>query len=180
MKKRAARPDITFGNRFGKCDEFALGFLHVALMIRFLKYWAPPLLWAILISYFSTDFFSFTKTASYLDPWLHWLFPAMSAEGREWINAAVRKLGHWTEFFVFALFLARAFRSSTRASLRLRWALWTLLIIGFYAGADEIHQLFVISRTASVKDSLLDFFGGCCAVFMIFAQLKTPPENKPS
>ena len=118
------------------------------------------------------------RTSSYFDPFLHWLFPFLTVEGREWIHAGIRKLGHWTEFFVFASLLARAFRSSSRLSLRTRWVLWTLLIIGFYASADEIHQLFVPSRTGSIKDSLLDFFGGCCAVLMIFFRSKNPAERE--
>jgi VanZ family protein len=146
-------------------------------MTQFLKNWTPPVLWAVLISYFSTDTFSFSRTSSYFDPFLHWLFPVLSVEGREWIHAGVRKLGHWTEFFIFAFLLAHAFRSSQRFSLRTRWVLWTLLIIGFYASADEIHQLFVPSRTGSFKDSLLDFFGGCCAVLTIIFQSKNPAER---
>ena len=141
-------------------------------MTQFLKNWTPPILWAILISYFSTDTFSFANTSSFLDPFLHWLFPGITSEGREWVHAGIRKLGHWTEFFIFALLLAQAFRSSQRFTLRTRWVLWTLLIIGFYAGADEFHQLFVTSRTASFKDSLLDFLGGCCAVSMLFFRSK--------
>jgi len=141
-------------------------------MIQFFSYWMPAVLWAMLISYFSTDSFSFAKTSSFFDPVFQWLFPAISMEGREWIHIVLRKLGHWTEFFIFALFLARGFRSSSRTSLRIRWALWTLLIIGLYAGADEIHQLYVISRTGSFKDSLLDFFGGTCAVLILYVQSK--------
>ncbi len=141
-------------------------------MTQFLKNWIPPFLWAILISYFSTDHFSFANTSSYFDPVFMWLFPGMSAEGREWIHAGIRKLGHWSEFFVFALLVARALRSSTNLLLRARWVLWTLLIIGVYAGADEIHQLFVPSRSGSLKDSLLDYLGGCCAVLMIFFRSK--------
>jgi VanZ family protein len=143
-------------------------------MTQFLKNWTPPVLWAIVISYFSTDTFSFANTSSFLDPFLHWLFPWISLEGREWVHAGIRKLGHWSEFFVFALLLAHAFRSSKQLTLRTRWMIWTLLIIGFYAGADEIHQLFVPSRSASYKDSLLDFLGGCCGVSMIFIRSKKP------
>jgi len=141
-------------------------------MTQFLKNWAPPVLWAILISYFSTDTFSFARTSSYFDPLLNWLFPALSTEGREWIHAGVRKLGHWSEFFIFALLLAHAFQSSTSLSLRIRWMLWTLLIVAFYASADEVHQLFVPSRSGSFKDSLLDIFGGCCAVLTTFVRSK--------
>ena len=143
-------------------------------MTQFLKNWTPPFLWAILISYFSTDTFSFANTSSFLDPFLHWMFPGISVVGREWVHAGIRKLGHWTEFFIFAFLLAQAFRSSKRLILRSRWVLWTLLIIACYAGADEIHQLFVPSRSGSLKDSLLDFLGGCCAVSIIFFRSKNP------
>ena len=143
-------------------------------MTHFLKNWTPPILWAILISYLSTDHFSFANTSSYFDPLLNWLFPGISVEGREWIHLGIRKLGHWSEFFIFTLLLARAFRSSTHFLLKARWVLWTLLIAGFYAGVDEIHQLFVPSRSGSFRDSLIDFLGGCCAVSMIFLRSKNP------
>ncbi|MFN8008229.1 MAG: VanZ family protein [Terriglobia bacterium] len=148
-------------------------------MSEILKQWAPPVLWAMLISYFSTDSFSFAKTNSIIDPLLHWLFPAMSIEGREWIHLLIRKMGHWTEYFVFALLLAHSFRTSTRNSISRRWILWTLLLLASYAGLDELHQTFVASRTGSVRDSLLDFFGGSCAVLLVAAHSKRHTGNDP-
>jgi VanZ family protein len=180
LKKPGADPDITFEQRSEEAGTSFAKHFRLFHMIQFLKNWTPPVLWAVFISYFSTDTFSFVKTASFFDPFLHWIFPAFSAEGREWIHEAVRKLAHWTEFFVFAFLLARAFRSSTSFSLRTRWVLWTLLITGFYASADEIHQLFVPSRSGSFKDSLLDLFGGCCAVLTIFFLSKNPDGGQQS
>jgi|SRR3990172_3321515 len=141
-------------------------------MKQFLNHWILPLLWAIFIAIFSTDDFSFSKTSSFVDPILRWLLPVLSQEGREGIHIVIRKLGHWTEYFIFALLLARAFRSSQPELLRKHWALWTLLVIGFYAAFDEIHQLYVVSRSGNYRDSLLDIFGGCCAVGMLYLQKK--------
>ena len=142
------------------------------LMKQFLNYWLPPILWAIFIALFSTDDFSFSKTSSFVDPILRWLLPALSQESREAIHIVIRKLGHWTEYFVFALLLARAFRSSQPVSVRRHWVLWSLIVIVFYAASDEIHQLYVASRSGNYKDSLLDIFGGCCAVAMLRLQRK--------
>lgn len=141
-------------------------------MKQFFNFWLPPILWAILIAFFSTDDFSFSKTSSILDPVLRWLLPMISQEGREGIHIVLRKLGHWTEYFIFALLLARAFRSIQPGSTRTHWMIWSLSVIVLYAVSDEIHQLYVASRTGNFKDSLLDILGGCCAVAVLRLQRK--------
>jgi VanZ family protein len=146
-------------------------------MTQFLRIWTPVLLWAVLISVFSTDDFSSVNTSSYVDPVIHWMFPSAPIEVGGYVNLMVRKLAHLTEYFVFAWLLARGFKSSSNAGLRSRWVLWTLLIVGFYASTDELHQLYVSSRTASARDVLLDFLGGCCAVLMMEFRSKNVAQD---
>lgn len=131
-----------------------------------LKAWGPVILWAALIFYLSTDRFSSSNTAQILE--LLWVFPSMSAELLETIHSFVRKSAHWAEYFVFALLLLRAFRGENGNGWKWRWAGFTLLVVLFYALSDELHQALVPSRYPRLGDAMLDFFGGCCAVFWTY------------
>jgi VanZ family protein len=74
----------------------------------------------------------------------------------------LRKLGHVCEYFVFGLLLFRAFRAPGH-SWQWRWALLAILAAALYASSDEIHQIFVPSRGASIWDALLDSGGASVA-----------------
>ena len=135
------------------------------------------MLWAAVIFCFSTDSFSSSQTSQIVAPALNWLIPGITAYQLEAVHLAIRKLGHWSEYFVFAIFVLRALRhqSSSRSELRHN-ALTT--VIGFlYAISDELHQAFVPNRTSSFGDVLIDLFGGICAVFWL--SLRRKRKKKP-
>ena len=133
-------------------------------MRLFLKSWIPVLLWALLISLFSTDEFSSSNTSRIIGPLVRWIIPDASPELQEAIHYAVRKLGHWSEYFVLSWLLLRGFQGKTSRTLRGPWVAWTLGLVLLYALGDEFHQAFVPSRSARLADSMIDFFGGICAV----------------
>jgi VanZ family protein len=135
--------------------------------LTFLANWAPVALWATLIFYFSTGSFSAPETSQILEPALNWLFPGISADQFEIIHLIIRKLGHWGEYFVFALLVLRALRRQWRGYAKLYHNAWTIGIVFLYAASDELHQVFVPHRTASFADVLLDTLGGICAVIWI-------------
>ncbi|MCI0623066.1 MAG: VanZ family protein [Acidobacteria bacterium] len=141
-----------------------------------LKYWLPPLLWAGLVSVFSTDSFSSGQTTSFILPFFQWLLPRATPEVLNSIHFLMRKLGHWTEFFVLAMLLYRAFRQGQTPQWQLRLAVWTLSLVLLYSVADEIHQRFVPSRSGVWSDSLLDFFGGFCAIALLYARHRSKPD----
>ena len=122
------------------------------------------ILWAMLISLFSTDEFSSSNTSRFIGPLILWAIPNASSELQETIHHAVRKLGHWSEYFILAWLVLRGFEGEHRRMLRPRWMVWTLVLILLYALGDEFHQSFVPSRTACLADSMINFFGGFCAV----------------
>ena len=76
----------------------------------------------------------------------------------------MRKLGHWTEYFVLAVLILRALRNETGKRWELRHAALTLVFIFVYALSDELHQVFVPSRTASFGDVMIDVLGGICGI----------------
>jgi VanZ family protein len=134
--------------------------------MRWLKQWWPALLWAVVISTFSTGYFTAEHTSKIIVPFLKWLLPHAKPATLFSIHHVIRKCGHLTEYFILSLLVLRGFRAEHRAGLRdhaLRWALIVILIVAAYAALDEFHQSFVPGRTAAVSDVLLDASGGAAA-----------------
>lgn len=72
-------------------------------------------------------------------------------------NAVIRKLAHVTEFTVLGIVLTWLLKGKLRISCG-----WVLLAGMSVALADETIQLWIGSRTSSVKDVWIDM-GGICA-----------------
>jgi hypothetical protein len=75
-----------------------------------LRSWWPALLWASLIFSMSSDTFSSNHTASILYPMLHWMRPSLTFKQFDVIHYFIRKSAHFTEYFVFCVFLFRGVR----------------------------------------------------------------------
>ena len=129
--------------------------------------WVPAILWAILISYASTDAFSASHTSEFMIPALHWLFPFATIETLQRIHFLIRKTSHFSEYFIFSLFLMRGMRGRNDG-WKLRWAIWAVIIAAGYSALDEFHQSFVPSRTASPWDSLIDMTGAVAAQVLLW------------
>src|SRR5713101_6777020 len=114
--------------------------------------YGPFVIWAALIFVFSTSAFSASNTSLLVKPVLAWLFPHVSEATVNIIHFITRKRGHFTEYAIFALLAARAFRTSSRELLRRHWFVIAFVIVVVYALSDEFHQSFVPSRTASIYD----------------------------
>ena len=130
--------------------------------MRWLRNWWPALLWAILISTFSTGAFTTENTSRFIVPFLRWLLPHAAPETLFAIHHVIRKCGHFTEYFILSLLLLRGFRAGNR-EFGLRWALVVILMVAGYAALDEFHQVFVPGRGPAVSDVLLDTTGGAAA-----------------
>jgi VanZ family protein len=134
---------------------------------RRLSRYGPVVIWAILIFFASTSALSGSNTEVLIRP-LHWLFPHLSEATLNFIHGVIiRKGAHFTEYAVFGLLAARAFRTSSRDLLRRRWFLFSLLLVIAYSLGDEFHQSFVPSRTASIFDSMIDSLGGLAALCFV-------------
>ena len=144
---------------------------------RWLRQWAPAILWAALIWTFSTDTFSSGSTSRILLPLLQWLFPTASPHELKLLHAVTRKCAHFLEYFVFSLLLLRAMRAG-RDRWKLRWAILAVLIAAAYASLDEVHQFFVPDRTSSPLDSLLDTSGAATA--QLLAWLHARRQSRPT
>ncbi|MCS6965251.1 MAG: VanZ family protein [Candidatus Kapabacteria bacterium] len=76
------------------------------------------------------------------------------------------KLIHALLYAGFGLALALALTAQLREGSFRMIALWTLLLGGLYAAADEVHQLFVPHRVADITDWLADVLGLCLSLPM--------------
>ncbi len=148
------------------------------LIPAWLRSWWPALLWAGFIFVMSTDAFSAEHTGSIIEPILRWLLPSSSADQIDVIHHYIRKTAHFTEYFVFCLFLYRGVRSG-RKGWRWSWGLTALFIAAGYSALDEIHQAFVASRTASPYDSLLDSAGAFVAIAALWLWFRTRKPAVP-
>jgi VanZ family protein len=136
-------------------------------MTRLLRAWWPAILWAALIFSMSTDTFSSEHTASVFSPLLRWLVPHLSEQQFNIVHNFIRKSAHFTEYFIFYLFLYRGV-GGARSGWRWIWGLSAWFVAAGYSALDEIHQAFVVSRTASAYDSLLDSVGALFALAVLF------------
>ena len=136
--------------------------------MRWLRNWGPVIVWAAMISTFSTSIFGSEHTSRIIVPILHWIFPHADVAMLNEMHHLIRKLGHLTEYFIFGLLALRAFRGARR-EWRWQWALWALLLSATMASLDEIHQIFVPGRTASPWDSALDTLGAGIGLFVAWA-----------
>jgi len=130
--------------------------------VRWLKLWWPAVVWALLISSFSTGAFTSDHTSRFIIPVLRWLLPHSSPETLELLHHLIRKCAHFVEYFIFGLLVLRGIRAG-RKETHFGWALVAVGIVAGYAALDEFHQSFVPGRGPAVADVLLDTAGGVAA-----------------
>jgi VanZ family protein len=155
---------------------------HVSPGVR-IKYWIPAVVVAILISLFSTHYFTPEQTGRVIIPVLRWFLPHASPNFIRHLHFGIRKLAHVAEFGLFSIVVFRAIRGP-RKGWRLNWAFLTFLLAVSYALLDEFHQSYVPRRHTSPKDVAIDGLGALLAQGIVwwFAKNKWPlglARNQP-
>ena len=120
----------------------------------------------------SGDTRSYTHSSRLIEPLLHWLFPHMTQAHIESIHHVIRKCAHLTEYAVLAILLWRAVRKPVRRDTRpwsWREAVIAISIVFLYASTDEIHQIFVPTRTALVSDVFIDTSGAVIGMIFLWS-----------
>jgi VanZ family protein len=140
-----------------------------------LRYWLPAICVAIIISIFSTRYFSGEQTAHVIMPILRWLFPSASHHQLHLMHFGIRKAAHVTEFAIFSIAVFHGVRAD-RHDWRMSWAVLTVVIAITYAGLDEWHQSFVPLREPSFRDVLIDSTGALLAQVAVWAYAKLHPN----
>jgi VanZ family protein len=137
------------------------GRLHAGWEI--VRRWGPLCLWLMTISAFSTSAFSAAQTGRFIEPFLRWLLPGVPGETILVLHGVIRKGMHVAEFAVLALLWYRGLSWGKRG-----WQPAAVLAAFGFAVltgmADEIHQAFVPSRTASALDVAWDSLGALCGL----------------
>src|SRR5258708_26185894 len=124
-------------------------------MTQRLRYWFPAIGVAILISVFSTHYFSGEHTEHVILPILRWLLPSASPHTLRLIHFGIRKAAHITEFGVFSIALFHGVRGGRFGSQPTR-ALITVLIAIRFPGPAGRHPPFVPLRETRVPVSSCD------------------------
>jgi len=147
--------------------------------LAWLSAWWPALAWAGVIFLMSTDTFSAAHTGAVIEPVLRWIRPSLTEDQFYAIHYFIRKCAHFTEYFIFCVLLYRGVRGK-RAGWRWTWGLEALFLAAVYSALDEIHQAFVVSRTASVYDSLLDSSGAFVAMAALWLWFRVRRSAGPT
>ncbi len=115
------------------------------------------------------------------EPLLRWLFPQLSADHIETLHHVFRKCCHLTEYAILALLFWNAIHQTgkkipppplapERSEDRWNWpeAGLALALVLLYAASDEIHQVFVPTRTALTSDVFIDTSGGALGLLALW------------
>jgi len=96
------------------------------------------------------------------------------------LNTLVRKLGHFTEYSIFAIFLYHALGNGRRSAWRPRKALACILLAALYSLTDEFHQRFVPGRGPSIVDCGFDTIGAMLGMVIVyFTGARSAPREEP-
>lgn len=114
-----------------------------------------------VIASFSTDTFSSAHTGSILRKIFNVIYPAMSAQWFETLHFFIRKSAHFTVYGILSWLAFLAWRLTLPAPRRwtFTWSGLALAVTFFTGSLDEFHQSFIPSRTASIRDVMLDVTG---------------------
>lgn len=77
----------------------------------------------------------------------------------------IRKFAHYTLYFILGIL---SFLVVKDYSINKKLIIYSLLICFLYACSDEFHQLFIIGRSASIKDVIIDTFGSFCSISIFY------------
>jgi VanZ family protein len=129
-----------------------------------LKAWLPVVLWMTLMIFGSTDPMSAEHTSRFLTPFLLWLNPDISPAAIAEAHLLLRKAAHVIEYAILSGLLFRALRGLISGFWRR--AAVALVPTLIFAAADEYHQSFIPSRTASLGDVFVDYGGAIAGIII--------------
>ena len=126
------------------------------------------LAWAVEIFWMSTETFRPSFSRNIEVGILGWLHISLSAGTFSILHAISRKLAHLIEYGVLSFFLYRSFGGNGRTLWQPRLAFWSIVAAAVYSLTDELHQLFVRGRGASIADCGIDTVGAAIAMLLVY------------
>lgn len=112
----------------------------------------------------STDLMSAEHTSRFITPFLRWLKPDISPVAIAQVHLFVRKAAHLVEYAILAGLLFRALHGWANGFWRRAGIAFLPVMV--FAAADEYHQSFIPSRTASPVDVLVDYCGAFLGILV--------------
>lgn len=101
-------------------------------------------------------------------------------EEPQWLEYFIRKLAHFTEYFILGAlvfgFFYELLRDKDISPLRNIFA--SVPVCAVYAASDELHQNFVSGRSPQVKDVCIDTLGALLAAAVIAAVIITVKKKR--
>jgi VanZ family protein len=149
--------------------------------------WWPALVWILIITFESTDFFSSEHTGSMLYNLLTHFLGKIDFYKFLVFHHYLRKTGHVIGYGMLALLLLRGWRATLdRYNSNLgKIVMLSWLGTAFVASMDEWHQSYIPSRTGTWRDAVLDSAAGL--VFLLAAYFwlrrrsgKPPSDHRPA
>lgn len=140
-------------------------------MRSFIIYLLPIIIWMVAIFSASGDRASFQHSSRIIEPFLHWLFPNLSADIVRGVVIFFRKCAHLTEYAILALLVWRArYKLFWQDGGSWRWSLAgeALWVAALYAATDEFHQTFVPSREGCLRDVFIDSSGAVAGLLVLW------------
>jgi VanZ family protein len=131
--------------------------------------WMPVIGWVVLIFVGSTDVLSAEQTSHFVVPFLLWLDPQIPVATMTPIHFALRKLGHLAEYAILAALLWCALRGTLISIRSVAIAVLVFSASVGFAASDEFHQSFFPTRTASIRDVMIDTCGAAIALALCLA-----------
>lgn len=145
----------------------------------FFTLWIPPVLWITMIAFGGGNYLSAGHTIVWLGRLLAGFHPSASTLNQ--LNFVLRKTGHFSVYAVLSFLLFRSWRDTLVRDYSLRITAYlpswsaraaVLAVLGtmLVASLDEFHQSLANTRTAAVRDIVLDTLGGLFAqiVLLVF------------
>ncbi len=146
-----------------------------------LRAWWPSVVWVVLITFESTDYFSSSNTGSMLYMLLTRLFGQINLYDFLIFHHYLRKTGHVVGYGMLGLLLLRGWRATLDQNHRQlgRTAVLAWLGTVFVAAMDEWHQSYIPSRTGTWRDVVLDSTAGLIFLLVAYAWLnRTKARDK--
>jgi len=124
--------------------------------MNFVRFWLPPILWAVIIFLFSSH-------------------PTGTASNVDWQDFSIKKFAHMVEYAVLTVLVYRAFINSKVNQKRS--LIVAFLFAVFYGMSDEIHQSFTPGREPTVRDVVFDTIGASVATIFVWKYLAKVPKR---
>lgn len=123
--------------------------------MKFIKYWLPPIVWAVAI--FTVSSFTVGTSSEFY-----------------WKDFIIKKTAHVIEYGILATLIYRGLINSN-VSVK-KAMLYSVLLAFLYGATDEFHQSFTPGRGPKFTDVLIDTFGASLFIYGFVPNISKFPK----